>query len=158
MKRLYQNLIILTAVVAMVATSCQKEPCQKCLEAQRASKANAVEVSAALVGENYVAEGLTCPATMYVWNEKGFLLKLNSGDGKFTLDLPDGVYDFAVTVNVPDLLGTAVDDLRNSILTLPEREGIFLLGVSRDVEVRSSSSLMIPLSRSYPAQLNIKLF
>lgn len=156
MKRLFQNFIILTGIILMA--SCQKEPCQKCLEAQQASKVNGVEVSAALVGESYVAEGLTCPATMYVWNETGFLSKLDSGDGKFTLDLPDGIYDFAVTVNVPALSGTAVEDLRNSILTLTEREGIFLLGVSRDVEVRSSSSLMIPLIRSYPAQPKQKLF
>lgn len=156
MKRLYHNLIVLTGIILLA--SCQKEPCRKCLESQALSKTSEVEVSAALVGEDYVAEGLTCPATLYVWNEEGFLSHYDSGDGHFALNLPDGVYDFAVTVNVPVLSGAAVNDLRNSVLSLPESNGFFLLGVSRGVEVVSSSSVTVSLYRSYPSQPNSNLF
>lgn len=157
MKRIYHNLIILFSSVA-VLISCQKEPCQKCLEAQGADGNDNIKVSATLIGEDYIAEGLTCPATLYVWNGKGFLSRFDSTDGQFSLSLPGGFYDFAVTVNVPTLSGAAVDDLRNSILTLSDTDGVFLFGITRNVEVFPSSVLSVPVIKSYPVHLNSKLF
>ena len=157
MKKLYHSLIILAGIVAVLA-SCQKEPCQKCLEAQKLSNSNEVEVSAALVGEDYVADGLTCPATLYVWNEEGICGKYDSIEGRFAMNLSEGLYDFAVTVNVPALSGAAISDLRNSILSLPEQGGFFLFGISKGVEVVSSASVTVPLSRSYSSQPSSNLF
>lgn len=157
MKKLYHSLIVLAGIVAVLA-SCQKEPCQKCLEAQTLARTNEVEVTAALVGDNYIASGLTCPSVLYVWNEEGFIGRYDNNEGRFLLELPDGQYDFAVTVNVPELPETAMIDLRNSVLIFPEQEGLFLFGINKGVEVSSSDALTVALSRYSPNHSNINKF
>lgn len=149
MKKVKSFRFVVFAALAVVLVSCEAEPCQKCLEAQAESRVNDVLLTVGLsLGENGYAEGLTCPATVYVFDAAGNLVSCQEGQGNdIRMSLPDGVYDFAATVGVPRLEGRAAMDLRKSVIGNPGAD-FFLFGIERGVDIKASGDVSVPV-RSY---------